>query len=84
MKKLVATFLIRIQGTRATSNSGLWYDGSRQALAGPLNPPRPLRAGPLPRPTIARPAHRRRHRCRAQVLWPATQRPRSSWRSPRS
>ena len=36
MKKLVATFLIRIQGTRATSNSGPGYDGSPP---GPRRPP---------------------------------------------
>ena len=36
MKKLVATFLIRTQGTRATSNSGLGYNGSPP---GPRRPP---------------------------------------------
>ena len=52
--------------------------------AGPLNPPRPLRTDPLPRPTIVGPGCRRGCRCRAQVLWPAAQWSRSSWPSPRS
>ena len=69
-------------GTGTMTLAGQWTD-ARRAMGrlhrcGPRRPPespRTLRAGPLPRPTIARPARRRRH---AQYLSPATQRLRSS------
>ena len=44
-----------------------WVGCTDAVPAGPLNPPRTLRAHPFPRPTIAGPACRLGRRCRAQV-----------------
>ena len=63
-------------GHRSTG-ARLTHPSENESPPGPRRPPEsspPSPAGPLPRPTIARPASRPGRRCRAQVLWPATRR----------